>query len=117
MTFEKVVVYSNWCYIDQLAGIDLQDGERVAVRWPDGTVTKETVGVDSSTEETTDHGHRCPIPIRKSYIDLPIVSHRGYALTSRIFLNTTELELKRVPNGRRELTTVRMKKRKGGKAA
>jgi hypothetical protein len=77
----KVTVRSNWGYWDELDGEILKNGERVNVRWPDGSETQETVRVEKTSFQSEDHGHRCDIPVHKAYVDVNV---RGVAASIRL---------------------------------
>jgi hypothetical protein len=49
-------------------------GRQVRVRWPDGTQTREAVGVESSSCEVSDHGRVSTVP---STFPVLLVSSRG----------------------------------------
>ena len=53
---KKVVVYSNWCYVDQLDGRTLNQGERLKVRWSDGHESIEAVVIMDKSHQAMDHG-------------------------------------------------------------
>ena len=43
MIWNKCVILSDWCYYDQLDGKTLQNGEKLNIKWPDSSITEETV--------------------------------------------------------------------------
>ncbi len=63
----RVEVYSNWCSIDQLDGVALQNGDRLRVRWPDGREEVVAVTVVDESYEGSDHGHSCRIFVSRAY--------------------------------------------------
>lgn len=48
---------SNWGFWDVLDGKRLEEGERLRVRWPDGSETVETCRVQKAKFRYEDHGH------------------------------------------------------------
>lgn len=89
--FQKVTEYNNWCHYDQLDGVDLSAGEKVIVRWPDGTEEATTVIVKRSRYEMSDMGIPCTIPEQRAYLS---GMYRGVAI--EIPLQGSALLLKRV---------------------
>ena len=61
----KVITYSNWSYIDQLDGVALEDGERLALTWPDGETTEDVINVQKGhvnvSEQGSPRGYDCPV--------------------------------------------------------
>lgn len=64
----RVVVYSNWCYVDQLDGKTLENGEKLRVRWPDGKETQETVFTMDKSYDTMDHASPYRVPVIEAYV-------------------------------------------------
>jgi hypothetical protein len=80
-------LYSNWGYWDHLDGVELREGERVRVQWPDDTVTEETIRIEARDHEENDHGHRVTIPDRWAYFE-----KRVAGLTGRVYIRTAKTE-------------------------
>lgn len=78
---KHVIRASNWGYWDELDGEPLVDGERLAVRWPDGTLTAETCRVEKGVIHYSDHGHPGTGPDNKAFV---VASFRG--AEARIYL-------------------------------
>lgn len=55
---------STWCYHDQLGGVDVVDGERMRLRWPDGHEDTHVVHVESRRSE----GMRDSISHKQAYV-------------------------------------------------
>ncbi len=64
----KVEIYSNWCYMDALDGKPLENGEVLKVKWPNGTITKETVIIESSSYTMMDHTSPWEVLTTKAYV-------------------------------------------------
>jgi hypothetical protein len=65
--------YSNWCYYDQLNGKDLENGERLAIEFPDGVVRDVYITVKCYGEEITEHGGcRSTIPHREAFAETEV---------------------------------------------
>lgn len=74
--FKPFVVYSNWCYKDQLDGRDLVDGERVIVQWPSLREEEFTVYVTHRSEPILDHGVETSISHRRAWVQVQYEGHR-----------------------------------------
>ncbi len=68
----KVEIYSNWCYYDQLDGKNLKDGEKLKVRWPDGQETQENVILKKTSQTVSDMGHPYDVPIHQAYVAVTV---------------------------------------------
>lgn len=79
--FMPINVYENWCQYDQLGHRTLEGGEKVEVKWPDGSVTQQKVSVSRSAMKALDHGKETHIPISKAYI---LVEMNGAMLRVRL---------------------------------
>lgn len=64
-----ITCYSNWCYIDQLDGVDLKDGEEVIVAWPDGDHEKLAVKLVCRERGYSDHGHTYTMPDSRAHYE------------------------------------------------
>jgi len=65
---KKIERYSNWCEIDRLDGVDLQDGEQLKVQWEDGTISIETVFVDKFHQRMSEQGGYYDVPYSIAHI-------------------------------------------------
>lgn len=81
---KKVITYSNWCEIDQLDGKDLENGEWLRVKWPDGSITRAKVRVEKTIYSISDMGSPCDIPVSRAYVRVP---HRGASARIRLAEN------------------------------
>lgn len=88
--FQTIKVYSNWCYIDQLDGKDIKPGERVEVRWPDGTTSMSVLGLDMKTFTYYDHGNTRKGPDHFAYVE-----ERVHGLPFRFYLRNADTVLLR----------------------
>jgi len=70
MIWNKCVILSDWCYYDQLDGKTLQNGEKLKIKWPDSSITEETVLTKCRNLLFNDHGGRTEIPIIEAYITI-----------------------------------------------
>jgi hypothetical protein len=62
--------YSNWCYYDQLDGVNLEDGELLNVLFPDEIERVVAVSLQKHTQYVMEQGgHNTPIPIRQAYYE------------------------------------------------
>lgn len=86
----KVVVYSNWCWIDQLDGRELKQDERIRVTWPDRTQTDNLAVVKQDRVEISDHGHPYSATRSEAFVSVLI---RGLLVDVRI----VGLEVERLP--------------------
>lgn len=86
-----VKVGGDWAYIDQLDGISLKDGERLHVKWPDGTITIETCAIDRDTFTYNEMGHEGKGPNHKAYL---AISYKGVEV--RYYLRHSSLLVGRV---------------------
>lgn len=66
----KVEEYSNWCYVDQLDGETLEDGEKIICLFPDGKKSEYQVKVDNSSYMISDHGSPWEVHVSKAYIGI-----------------------------------------------
>lgn len=62
--------------VDQLDGKDLIDGEKLLIKWFDGTVSEEAVKIDESSYTVVEHGGHAKIDVKKAYINCFI--HGGF---------------------------------------
>lgn len=63
----KIEIYKNWCEIDQLNGINLEDGEVLKVKWPNGEITVETIILEKTSYQVSDHGHPWDVAVNRAY--------------------------------------------------
>lgn len=76
---EPVEVYTAmWCHIDRLNGTNLRDGEKLRIRWPDGTVEERHIFVKRSSYEGSDMGHPCTIPVSEAFV---VLKYHGKEVT------------------------------------
>jgi hypothetical protein len=64
----KVEVYSNWCYLDQLDGKTLENGEKIRVQWPNGEETQESVVVKKHSYMISDMGSPWEVWVSEAYV-------------------------------------------------
>lgn len=64
----RIITYSNWCYIDRLDGIDLKDGERLWVKFPNGERIQITCSIHASKQVVLDMGRPYEMPVRRAYL-------------------------------------------------
>jgi hypothetical protein len=88
---QEITIYGNWCDYDQLDGRNVEDGERMLLRWPDGVTEEHVVRVEKRMGQTGDMGHMCDLPIRKAYIE-----HTVHDVTIKIMLYGTGVCLQRL---------------------
>jgi hypothetical protein len=88
---QDATVRSDWGYWDQLDDRDLRDGEPVRARWPDGTVTGETIRIEKRDQPYQDHGHATTIPDHRAYIE---TAFRGAVV--RVYVRGSGLKLERL---------------------
>jgi hypothetical protein len=69
---KKVETYSNWCYLDQLDGDTLEDGEGLRVRWPNGKETKEKAVVEKSSYMMSDMGSPYEMHVSKAFVEADV---------------------------------------------
>ena len=60
---------SCWREVDQLDGKDLIKGDKLLVKWLDGTITEEVVETEEFVNTYNDQGSRTEIGVRKAYIN------------------------------------------------
>jgi len=68
--FEPVKVYSNWCYYDRIEDKDIEDGEPLELRFPDGTTQIHNAVVKEGGVSYNDHGHGGTAPTKQAFIYL-----------------------------------------------
>jgi hypothetical protein len=83
--------YSNWGYIDQLDGIDLVDGERLRVQFPNGTIIIAPIRVQKDRFTYNDMGHKNSGPDYKGYLNWTV-----QGLPVKIYVRDTPLKAKRI---------------------
>lgn len=66
----KVTADKNYCDIDKLDGVELKDGERLKVTFPDGKTKKVEVVLHERNEPYNDMGHTYTMPVRKAHFTL-----------------------------------------------
>jgi hypothetical protein len=60
MTYVKLTRDNNWgslYYRHDEKTLEFNEGQKLRVKWPDGTKTKETITMYYHTEQVSDHGH------------------------------------------------------------
>lgn len=67
---DKIERYSNWCWIDRLDGVDIQNGEVLFVRFPDGHAQNVTAVVKRRSVPWDDMGHPCSLPESFAYAEI-----------------------------------------------
>lgn len=72
--FSPIVQYSDWGYFDQLDGKTLQEGEKLFVRWPDGSETQHICHIKSTSIYIMEHGSHCDIPTVQAIVR---INHNG----------------------------------------
>lgn len=88
---EKVVVGGDWSYEDELAGTYLKNGERIRVRWPDGTEEDHKVHLEVTSTPIFDHGKSYPGRCAQAFIKVKL---HGETLLVR--LSDTKLLCERI---------------------
>jgi hypothetical protein len=78
--FFEIRTYSNWCYIDRLDGVDLENGEKLVIQFPDGSEEEHTIKVKKFESSASDHGHTVSIPHSEAYI---VLEYRGHKVEVR----------------------------------
>ena len=69
----RIERYLNWCSIDRLDGLDLNDGELLIVAWPDGQLQQVQICV---ARRTFSHGNPCDGEGIESHA-FAVAYHRG----------------------------------------
>jgi hypothetical protein len=87
---KKVTVYSNWCYMDAIDDLPLKSGDKIKVRWADGTETIDFVKVESRTDHYSGHGGGDDITTAKAYVT---IEFRGSTCFVRLVDAGVEAEL------------------------
>lgn len=59
---------TDWCEIARIDGVDIKDGERLRIQFPDGLIGEFTVHLEHCDYETNDMGHRVTIPVTHAAI-------------------------------------------------
>ena len=59
----------GWEEIDKI-GVPLSKGDRIDLKWPDGSVTNHTVDVVKGWEEVYDHGNRYEYAVHEAFITI-----------------------------------------------
>jgi len=77
----RITIGGNWSFEDQLGNVTLKDGERVSLRWPDGSTSTYAVIAKRTTEEIDDMGHAYPAPVIQAFV---VLEYRGAAVHVRI---------------------------------
>lgn len=66
----RIWTYNNWCHYDRLDDLDLLDGERLIVTFPNGETLEVTCSIKKSSYTTIEQGgHRTEIPVRKAVLN------------------------------------------------
>ena len=60
----------SWRDVDQLDKKDIVDGEKFRIKYPDNSITEESIKLDKSSYTVSDMGHPWEILVRKAYIDI-----------------------------------------------
>lgn len=72
----KILAHTaDYCDIDRLDGVDLVDGEKLKVTFPDGKTKKVKVSLHESTQPYSDHGHVYTMPVKKAHFTLDYHGH------------------------------------------
>lgn len=74
----RIEQFSNWCWIDQLDGHDLDDGDELIVKWPDGFLEQVKIHVIRKSVDTQDHGVLTSVTDSRAYYrttvrDVPVL--------------------------------------------
>lgn len=86
--FKPITVLSNWCYYDQLDGVDLEHGEGLEILWADGKIEAHCIRVQE--HETTG---RDAVRIKEAFID---VNYRGSEIAVQLN-KATGMKARRCP--------------------
>jgi hypothetical protein len=87
----QMTILRNWCEIDLLDGKELAHGERVEIKFPDGSTEIFPLHVTQRSVWTNDMGSRVEFPIHQANIK---TSLRGLLVHIRIPEGT---EMRRMP--------------------
>ena len=69
--FKPLKRYSNWCDYDCYAdGKEIEHLDIIAVKWPNGIVTRQTVEVENTSYQASDHGKPWIVPVHLAYIKI-----------------------------------------------
>ena len=69
----KIETYSNWCHFDRLDGVDLVDGDRLIITFPDGKERLVKAIVQREDYTTYEQGgHHTNIPVRRAYAETSV---------------------------------------------
>lgn len=98
---EKVKRYSNWCEIDRLNGIDLIDGEKLKIKWEDGSTSIEVIKVEKYIDKILEQGGYSDIQYSIAYVPIKFKGTKSF-----IGLSGTKIECERI-------NTVPVKKSEG----
>lgn len=67
---KKVEIYSNWCHYDVIDGVQIKTGDKLLIRWANGTETVHIAKVDSTVVYYSGHGGGDDIPISKAFVTI-----------------------------------------------
>lgn len=87
---KKVEVYSNWCHYDVIDGTQIKNGDKIKVRWPNGTETTHVVKVESTVVHYVGHGGGDDIPISKAFVT---IEYNGSTCSVRLVEAGVEAEV------------------------
>lgn len=82
-----ITTYKDYCEIDRLDGVDLANGDRLRLTFPDGSVVDAEIGVAVSSYKSQSGNQSETIRVRKAYIDEVV---RG--VSTRVYLAGLEAE-------------------------
>ncbi len=91
--FAQVTKDGNWCYVDQLDGRHFEKGERVEVRWPDGSVSEHDVCLDTHIGTVSDMGRPCAHETTAAYVE---VAYRDLVARVPLYQKEFSLEVRRI---------------------
>lgn len=75
--YGPVIVYNDYCQQDALLGFPLVHGERLSVKWPDGTKTTCKVIVEEERSTQFDHTSPYSFVTRKAYVMVRVNGAKG----------------------------------------
>jgi len=88
---KKVERYSNWCEIDRLNGIDLVDGEKLKIKWEDGSTSIEVIKVEKYIDKILEQGGYSDIKYSIAYVPINFKGTKSF-----IGLSGTKIECERI---------------------
>lgn len=66
----KLTAAGTWSHRDQDQSLRLKNGDKLEVRWPDKTLTRETCRIVPATRVVSDHGHDSEVTSERLFFKL-----------------------------------------------